>query len=313
MLIFRTFSEYRHSFFAQKKGENYGMKKTDEMCSLHGNYPGVDVIQVKLEDLHAFKNHPFKVEKDQALFELRQSIESEGILVPLLVRKSCDGAGYEIVSGHRRKEAALWVGLERVPVIVKELSDDQAIIAMVDSNLHREKILPSEKAFAYKMRLEAMKHQGKEITLDLIGPKPEENGLQIYPLKVEQGEFGEMVIAPTEKKISTRSNEMLARMVGESVTQIKRYIRLTYLIPKLLEIRFIGTVRRRYPNHRSYGTGGDDPWNPIDRSCDRWTWDGILFIPGKGNPENERTGICTESGCNQPSGRCTQKIRECQL
>lgn len=313
MLIFRTFSEYRHSFFAQKKGENYGMKKTDEMCSLHGNYPGVDVIQVKLEDLHAFKNHPFKVEKDQALFELRQSIESEGILVPLLVRKSCDGAGYEIVSGHRRKEAALWVGLERVPVIVKELSDDQAIIAMVDSNLHREKILPSEKAFAYKMRLEAMKHQGKEITLDQIGPKPEENGLQIYPLKVEQGEFGEMVIAPTEKKISTRSNEMLARMVGESVTQIKRYIRLTYLIPKLLEIRFIGTVRRRYPNHRPYGTGGDDPWNPIGRSCDRWTWNGILFIPGKGNPENERTGICTESGCNQPSGRCTQKIRECQL
>lgn len=313
MLIFRTFSEYRHSFFAQKKGENYGMKKTDEMCSLHGNYPGVDVIQVKLEDLHAFKNHPFKVEKDQALFELRQSIESEGILVPLLVRKSCDGAGYEIVSGHRRKEAALWVGLERVPVIVKELSDDQAIIAMVDSNLHREKILPSEKAFAYKMRLEAMKHQGKEITLDQIGPKPEENGLQIYPLKVEQGEFGEMVIAPTEKKISTRSNEMLARMVGESVTQIKRYIRLTYLIPKLLEIRFIGTVRRRYPNHRPYGTGGDDPWNPIGRSCDRWTWDGILFIPGKGNPKNERTGICTESGCNQPSDRCTQKIRECQL
>ena len=158
MLIFRTFSEYRHSFFAQKKGENYGMKKTDEMCSLHGNYPGVDVIQVKL-DLHAFKNHPFKVEKDQALFELRQSIESEGILVPLLVRKSCDGAGYEIVSGHRRKEAALGGGLERVPVIVKELSDDQAIIAMVDSNLHREKILPSEKAFAYKMRLEAMKRQ----------------------------------------------------------------------------------------------------------------------------------------------------------
>ena len=234
-------------------------------------------------------------------------------MVPLLVRKSCDGAGYEIVSGHRRKEAALWVGLERVPVIVKELSDDQAIIAMVDSNLHREKILPSEKAFAYKMRLEAMKHQGKEITLDQIGPKPEENGLQIYPLKVEQGEFGEMVIAPTEKKISTRSNEMLARMVGESVTQIKRYIRLTYLIPKLLEIRFIGTVRRRYPNHRPYGTGGDDPWNPIGRSCDRWTWNGILFIPGKGNPENERTGICTESGCNQPSGRCTQKIRECQL
>lgn len=212
------------------------MEKTDEMCSLQGNNPGVDVIQVKLEDLHAFKNHPFKVEKDQALFELRQSIESEGILVPLLVRKKCDGVGYEIVSGHRRKEAALWGGMDRVPVIVKDLSDDQAVIAMVDSNLHREKILPSEKAFAYKMRLEAMKHQGRKTTWDQLGPMSEENGLQIYPLKVEQGQFGEMIVAQTEKKNLSRSNEMLARMVGESATQIKRYIRLTYLIPKLLDM-----------------------------------------------------------------------------
>ena len=95
MLIFRTFSEYRHSFLVPRKGEKYGMNKTDEMCSLQGNNPGVDVIQVKLEDLHAFKNHPFKVEKNQELFELRQSIESEGILVPLLVRKSCDESGYD--------------------------------------------------------------------------------------------------------------------------------------------------------------------------------------------------------------------------
>ena len=178
------------------------MKKTDEMCSLHGNYPGVDVIQVKL-DLHAFKNHPFKVEKDQALFELRQSIESEGILAPLLVRKSCDGAGYEIVSGHRRKEAALWGGLERVPVIVKELSDDQAIIAMVDCNLHREKILPSEKAFAYKMKLDAIKHQG-----------------------VTSAQVGQKLL----------SVEKVAEDAGESRNQVKRYIRLTYLIPELLEM-----------------------------------------------------------------------------
>ena len=183
------------------------MKKTDEMCSLHGNYPGVDVIQVKLEDLHEFKNHPFKVEKDQALFELRQSIESEGILVPLLVRKSCDGAGYEIVSGHRRKEAALWVGLERVPVIVKELSDDQAIIAMVDSNLHREKILPSEKAFAYKMRLEAMNRQGQRLDL-----------------------------TSTPMVSKSRSNEELADKVGESHEQIRRYIRLTELVPEILQM-----------------------------------------------------------------------------
>ena len=180
------------------------MKKTDEMCSLHGNYPGVDVIQVKL-DLHAFKNHPFKVEKDQALFELRQSIESEGILAPLLVRKSCDGAGYEIVSGYRRKEAALWGGLERVPVIVKELSDDQAIIAMVDSNLHREKILPSEKAFAYKLKADALKHQGQrtDITSEQIAPK--------------------------------LSTEVIGEQEGISKDTVKRYIRLTYLIPEFLE------------------------------------------------------------------------------
>ena len=199
------------------------MKKTDEMCSLHGNYPGVDVIQVKL-DLHAFKNHPFKVEKDQALFELRQSIESEGILAPLLVRKSCDGAGYEIVSGHRRKEAALWVGLERVPVIVKELSDDQAIIAMVDSNLHREKILPSEKAFAYKMRLEAMKRQGQrsDLTLSPVGTKFD------------------------------RSSEAITEETGDSRNQIHRYIRLTNLVQELLDLVDEGKIKMRPAVELSY-------------------------------------------------------------
>ena len=203
------------------------MKKTDEMCSLHGNYPGVDVIQVKLEDLHAFKNHPFKVEKDQALFELRQSIESEGILVPLLVRKSCDGAGYEIVSGHRRKEDALWVGLERVPVIVKELSDDRAIIAMVDSNLHREKILPSEKAFAYKMRLEAMNRQA--------GRPRKEN-----PTPVVSDLDGQ------------RTNEILGNEVGESREQIRRYIRLTNLVPELLDLVDEGKIKMRPAVELSY-------------------------------------------------------------
>lgn len=201
------------------------MKKTDEMCSLHGNYPGVDVIQVKL-DLHAFKNHPFKVEKDQALFELRQSIESEGILAPLLVRKSCDGAGYEIVSGHRRKEAALWGGLERVPVIVKELSDDQAIIAMVDSNLHREKILPSEKAFAYKMRLEAMNRQGQR---------------------------SDLTCAPVGHKLDgAKSRDILGDEVGESREQIRRYIRLTNLVPELLDLVDEGKIKMRPAVELSY-------------------------------------------------------------
>lgn len=201
------------------------MKKTDEMCSLHGNYPGVDVIQVKL-DLHAFKNHPFKVEKNQALFELRQSIKSEGILVSLLVRKSCDGAGYEIVSGHRRKEAALWVGLERVPVIVKELSDDQSIIAMVDSNLHREKILPSEKAFAYKMRLEAMNRQGQR---------------------------SDLTCAPVGHKLDgAKSRDILGDEVGESREQIRRYIRLTNLVPELLDLVDEGKIKMRPAVELSY-------------------------------------------------------------
>lgn len=145
------------------------------------------------------------------MFELRQSMEKEGVLVPLLIRHNADGDGYEIIAGHRRKAAAIWAGMEEMPAIIRDLDDDQSIIVMVDSNLQREKILPSEKAFAYKMRLEAMKHQGRvdDMTSDPLGPKYMENN---------------------------RSNEQLARMVGESVTQIKRYIRLTKLIPKILDM-----------------------------------------------------------------------------
>lgn len=111
---------------------------------------------MKLDELHSFEGHPFKVERNQKLFELRDSIEKEGVLVPLLVRKNPHGDSYEIIAGHRRKEAAHWAGLIEVPAIIRELDDDQTVIAMVDSNLQREKILPSEKAFVYKMRLEAM-------------------------------------------------------------------------------------------------------------------------------------------------------------
>lgn len=213
------------------------MKETDKMCSLQDVKPDVHIMTVKLEDLHEFKNHPFKVEKNQELFNLRQSIQSEGILVPLLVRKKDGEDGYEIISGHRRKEAAQWAGIEEVPVIVKKLSDDQAVIAMVDSNLQREKILPSEKAFAYKMRLDAMKHQGKkDWTLDQFELKLIDNDLKLYPLKIETGKKGEISIYAAENQKTLRSNELLAKMVGESVTQIKRYVRLTNLIPKLLEM-----------------------------------------------------------------------------
>lgn len=157
------------------------------------------------------------------LCESMKSIEREGVLVPLLVRNNPVGNGYEIISGHRRKEVALWAGEKDVPVVIRELNDDQAVIAMVDSNLHRENLKPSEKAFAYRMKLEAMKHQGKKKTIDdltsaQVEPKLAENDLDIMDA------------------LKMRSNEILARQTGETVAQIKRYIRLTYLIPKILDM-----------------------------------------------------------------------------
>ena len=123
------------------------MARKKEMCSLKSNEPGAGIVLMSLDELHSFEGHPFKVESNQELFELRNSIEKEGVLVPLLVRKNPHGNDYEIISGHRRKEAARWAGLTEVPAIIRELDDDQSVIAMVDSNLQREKILPSEKAF----------------------------------------------------------------------------------------------------------------------------------------------------------------------
>ena len=182
------------------------------------------IRNVEINQLHNFRNHPFKVEVNTELCELMKSIEKEGVLVPLLVRTNPYGDGYEVVSGHRRKEAAIWAGETMVPVVVRELDDDQAVVAMVDSNLHRENLKPSEKAFAYKMKLDAMKHQGKHldsVTLAQVGPKFTD-GSQL-----------------NEKDNNTsiiNSNELLARQVGESVAQIERYIRLTKLIPKILDM-----------------------------------------------------------------------------
>lgn len=181
------------------------------------------IKNVLISELHDFKNHPFKVVKNTELCELMKSIESEGVLVPLLVRNNPDGKGYEIISGHRRKEAALWAGEKEVPVVIRELNDDQAVIAMVDSNLHRENLKPSEKAFAYRMKLEAMKHQGKKKSIDEI------TSVQVEP-KLIDNDLDKM-----DNSI-IRSNEILSRQTGETVAQIKRYIRLTYLIPKILDM-----------------------------------------------------------------------------
>lgn len=151
-------------------------------------------------------NHPFKVRMDQSMVELADSVKQYGVLVPSLVRPMPDGS-YQMVSGHRRKRAAELAGLPTVPCIIRELTDDEAIIVMVDSNLQREQILPSEKAFAYKMKLEAMKRQGMrtDLTSAPVGPK-------------------------------LRSNKELSEQSPDSVTQIKRYIRLTNLIPELLDM-----------------------------------------------------------------------------
>ena len=151
------------------------MAEKKVMCSSACTEPGVGIVLIKIEELHDFTGHPFKVERNQELFELRQSIEREGIIVPLIVRNYPNGKGYEILAGHRRKEAAKWAGMTEVPAVIRNLDDDQSVLVMVDSNLQREKILPSEKAFAYKMRLDAMKHQGKvgNFTSDPVGPKKE--------------------------------------------------------------------------------------------------------------------------------------------
>lgn len=174
------------------------------------------IRNVEINQLHDFKNHPFKVEVNTELCELMKSIEKEGVLVPLLVRTNPYGDGYEIISGHRRKEAAVWAGETKVPVVIRELDDDQAVVAMVDSNLHRENLKPSEKAFAYKMKLEAMKRQGKR---------------------------SDLTCAQVEHKLDgKKSRQILAEEVGESHAQIQRYICLTHLIPELLQRVDEGTM-----------------------------------------------------------------------
>ena len=182
------------------------------------------IRNVEINQLYDFKNYPFKVEVNTELCELMKSIEKEGVIVPLLVRTNPYGDGYEVISGHRRKEAAIWAGETMVSVVVRELDDDQAVVAMVDFNLHRENLKPSEKSFAYKMKLDAMKHQGKHldsVNLAQVGPKFTDGG-QLN----EKGNNTSII----------NSNELLARQVGERVAQIKRYIRLTKFIPKILDL-----------------------------------------------------------------------------
>ena len=170
------------------------------------------VEEIDINKIADFPNHPFKVQDDDKMDEMVKSVKQYGVILPVIVRPKDDGT-YEMISGHRRKRACELAGIKQIRCIVKDLSDDEAVILMVDSNIQREEILPSEKAFAYKMKLEAMKHQGKRIDL------------------LEDETSTPMV----EKLKSKTSVGMLGEQNNESAEQIRRYIRLTYLIPELLE------------------------------------------------------------------------------
>lgn len=165
--------------------------------------------EMPLSDLHPFEGHPFKVLDDELMEQTVESIKQIGVVSPLIVRPDPEG-GFEILSGHRRLHAAQLAGLEIVPVIVKEMDDDAAIIFMVDSNLQRENILPSERAFSYKMKLEAMKHQGERGDLT-------------------SGQVG-------QKSVGTVSRDIVAEQAGDSSRNVQRFIRLTNLIPEILDM-----------------------------------------------------------------------------
>ncbi len=219
------------------------MKKSKDLCSLWNNEQDLQTGNVKISELHEFKGHPFRVEHDMQLFELSKSIEEKGVLVPLIVRPNPAGEGYEIIAGHRRKAGCEWAGVDTVPVIVMQMDDAEATIAMIDSNLQREHIRPSEKAFAYKMKLEAMKQQGKrndlfqDGTLSPVGTKLDNPTLELNQMICSYDDSGKWQLGsqPLEKE-RVRTDELLARQIGESRNQIARYIRLTNLIPKILDM-----------------------------------------------------------------------------
>lgn len=193
----------------QKKGVNISLKGYDDIFSTEQSRAEEQqerVQEIPLSELHPFEGHPFKVVDDEAMMKTAESVRDFGVMTPAIVRPDPNG-GYEIISGHRRHRASELAGKETMPVIVRNLDDDAAIILMVDANLQRETILPSERAFAYKMKLDALKHQGarSDLTSCQLGTK-------------------------------LRTDEKVAEDAGESARTIQRYIRLTELIPELLSM-----------------------------------------------------------------------------
>ena len=210
------------------KPRDLGMTPLDDLFSTDESRAEArleKVVTLNPADISDFPNHPFKVKQDEAMAEMVDSVKLYGVLAPALVRPKADG-GYEMVAGHRRKCAATLAGITEMPCIVRNLTDDEATIIMVDSNLQRETILPSEKAFAYKMKLEAMKRQGQR---------------------------SDLTSAPLEPKLKgSRSNEELAASSPDSRSQIQRFIRLTELIPSVLDMVDSGKIAFRPAVELSY-------------------------------------------------------------
>ena len=186
-----------------RSGEKIKLASIDELLGVVNEE---SAMEIEISKIHPFKNHPFKVLDDEKMQDLVESVKINGVLTPVLLRMD-ENEDYEMVSGHRRMHAAQLAGLTTIPAIVRELSDDDAIVAMVDANIQREELLPSEKAFAYKMKLDAMKRQGIRTDLTL-----------------------------SQNETKSRSDEVLSKQVGESRAQVQRYIRLTELIPELLDL-----------------------------------------------------------------------------
>ena len=209
------------------KPRDLGMTPLDDLFSTDESRAEAQlekVVTLNPADISDFPNHPFKVKQDEAMAEMVDSVKQYGVLVPALVRPKADG-GYEMVAGHRRKCAATLAGITEMPCIVRNLTDDEATIIMVDSNLQRETILPSEKAFAYKMKLEAIKRQGQR---------------------------SDLTSTPLVSK--SRSNEELGQKNGDSREQVRRYIRLTELIPPMLDMVDNGKIAFRPAVELSYLT-----------------------------------------------------------
>ena len=207
------------------KPRDLGMTPLDDLFSTDESRAEArleKVVTLNPADISDFPNHPFKVKQDEAMAEMLDSVKQYGVLVPALVRPKADG-GYEMVAGHRRKCAATLAGITEMPCIVRNLTDDEATIIMVDSNLQRETILPSEKAFAYKMKLEAMKRQGQR---------------------------SDLTSTPLVSK--SRSNEELGQKNGDSREQVRRFIRLTELIPSVLDMVDSGKIAFRPAVELSY-------------------------------------------------------------